>query len=164
MRLQRYNKKCTKTRKRAKVYFQVSFFCFWAALCERTFEVGERSEVGAPRRYKCSRDARTQSEVRQKWRCTKNHIKCDWEKSPTRPKGSRNLINLISKDKDYMVLRNILPPLCIFGNIQKRNRWILNKCGDKQTSPREEACERIIYEGFTLFPFPWHCRFCRHGG
>ena len=29
--LQRYNKKCTKTRKRAKVYFQVSFFCFWAA-------------------------------------------------------------------------------------------------------------------------------------
>jgi hypothetical protein len=61
MRLQRYNKKCTKTRKRAKVYFQVSFFCFWAALCERTFEVGERSEVGAPRRYKCSRDARTQS-------------------------------------------------------------------------------------------------------
>ncbi len=22
------------------------------------------------------------------------------------------------------------------------------------TSPREEACERIMYEGFTLFPFP----------
>ena len=24
----------------------------------------------------------------------------------------------------------------------------------KQTSPREEACESIMYEGFTLFLFP----------
>ena len=46
-------------------------------------------------------------------------------------------------------LRDILPPLCIFGNIQKRNRWILNKCGGKQTSPREEACESIMYEWVT---------------
>ena len=51
-----------KNKKTSESLLSSEFFCFWAALCERTFEVGERSEVGAPRRYKCSRDARTQSE------------------------------------------------------------------------------------------------------
>ena len=43
-----------------------------------------------------------------------------------------------------------------YKNIRNFLRNILTKenMSDKGTSPREEACESIMYEGFTLFPFP----------
>ena len=36
--MQRYNKKCTKARKTNKSLLLDEFFCFWAALCDHTFE------------------------------------------------------------------------------------------------------------------------------
>lgn len=40
----------------------------------------------------------------------------------------------------------------IYANIA--SVFLQENMSDKGTSPRKEACESIMYEGFTLFPFP----------